>query len=452
MTMTATDSVTPAAAHRLTGQRDFRLLWTGYAVSSLGSEVTVLALPLAAAVMLHASALQMGLLTAAGTAPVLALGLLAGVWVDRLPRRRPLLVTADLLAAAVLATVPVAYLLGVLTVTQLIAVELAVGSCRVLFRPAYSSHLTDVVRREELTQASGHLRTAESGATLLGPGLGGLLIQLVTAPLAVAIDAASFVVSAICLRRLRSPERERASSERPRHLRRELAEGLNAVLGDPSLRAIAGAAANLNLFGMLVMALFVVYATRSLGFTAGMVGAIVTLGGIGALSGAVLAPRVAARIGAGRTIVLATIVFSFGLFVFPIAAGPRWVELLVLGGGELVMGVAVMFFDVTASGVTLSRVPAELLGRVSACSGFITQGVKPLGALAGGVLGTTLGLREALWVAALGATTTMLWTVFSPLRRDAGGPRTRCRSGSGGPIEARSQEVGSTSTRQPAAE
>ena len=296
MTMTATDSVTPAAAHRLTGQRDFRLLWTGYAVSSLGSEVTVLALPLAAAVMLHASPLQMGLLTAAGTAPVLALGLLAGVWVDRLPRRRPLLVTADLLAAAVLATVPLAYLLGALTVTQLIAVELAIGSCRVLFRPAYSSHLTDVVRREELTQASGHLRTAESGATLLGPGLGGLLIQLVTAPLAVAIDAASFVVSAVCLRRLRSPERERASSARPRHLRRELAEGLNAVLGDPSLRAIAGAAANLNLFGMLVMALFVVYATRSLGFTAGMVGAIVTLGGIGALSGAVLAPRVAARI------------------------------------------------------------------------------------------------------------------------------------------------------------
>jgi len=361
-------------------------------------------------------------------------------------------VTADLLAAAVLATVPLAYLLGALTVTQLIAVELAIGSCRVLFRPAYSSHLTDVVRREELTQASGHLRTAESGATLLGPGLGGLLIQLVTAPLAVAIDAASFVVSAVCLRRLRSPERERASSARPRHLRRELAEGLNAVLGDPSLRAIAGAAANLNLFGMLVMALFVVYATRSLGFTAGMVGAIVTLGGIGALSGAVLAPRVAARIGAGRTIVLATIVFSFGLFVFPLAAGPRWVELLVLCGGELVMGVAVMFFDVTASGVTLSRVPAELLGRVSACSGFITQGVKPLGALAGGVLGTTLGLREALWVAAVGAKTTMRWTVCSPLRWDAAGAQARCQSGSGGPLDALSEEVGLTSTRDPAAE
>jgi len=203
---------------------------------------------------------------------------------------------------------------------------------------------------------------------------------------------------------------------------------------------------------MLVMALFVVYATRSLGFTAGMVGAIVTLGGIGALSGAVLAPRVAARIDAGRTIVLATIVFSFGLFVFPRAAGPRWVELLVLGGGELVMGVAVMFFDVTASGVTLSRVPAELLGRVSACSAFITQGVKPLGALAGGVLGTTLGLREALWVAALGATTTMLWTVFSPLRWDAGGAQARCHSGSDGPLDALSGEVGLTSTGQPAAE
>jgi MFS family permease len=383
----------------------------------MGSEVTVLAMPLAAAVLLGASPLQMGLLTAAGTVPNLAIGLLAGVWVDRLPRRRPLLVAADLAAALALVTVPAAWLLGLLTVTQLVAVELAVGTCRVLFRPAYQSHLPDVVAREQLTPASGHLRAAESVAMLSGPGLGGLLVQALTAPLAVLVDAVSFLVSALCIRSLRTPERGDAETRPRRPLRRELAEGLGTVLRDPRLRAVCGAAANLNLFGMLSMALFVVYATRELGFSAAMVGTVVTLGGAGALLGALLAPRVAARLGAGRTIVLASAVFSVALFALPAASGPTWLELLVLGGSEAVAGAAVMLFDVTASGLTLTLVPAQLLGRVSSCNGFLTQGVKPLGALAGGVLGTTLGLHTALWVAAFGATTTVLWTVFSPLRR-----------------------------------
>ena len=203
-------------------------------------------------------------------------------------------------------------------------------------------------------------------------------------------------------------------------MRRELSEGLRTVLADRSLRAVAGAAANLNLFGMLVMALFVVYATRELGFPAGLVGAVVTLGGVGALAGALLAPRVSAALGAGRTVVLASVVFSFALFAVPLARGPRGVELAVIGGGELVGGVAVMLFDVTSAGITLTSVPTELLGRVSSCMAFLTQGVKPLGALAGGALGTAVGLHPALWVAAAGATTTMLWTILSPLRSHPG--------------------------------
>lgn len=413
----------PPPPAKLLRQRDFRLLWSGYTVSAVGSEVTILAMPLAAAVMLGASPFQMGLLTAAGTVPYLGLGLLAGVWVDRLPRRRPVLVAADLLAAAALLTVPVAWALGMLTVAQLIVTELVVGSCRVVFRPAYQAHLPDVVRRERLTVASGHLRASESGAMLVGPGLGGLVIQLVAAPAAVALDAASFVVSALCISRLQAPERATHEPAATRSLRGDIAEGLRTVLGDRSLRAIAGAAANLNLFGMLLMALFVVYATRDLGFSAGLVGAVVTLAGIGALTGALVAPRVSARIGAGRTIVLASVVFSVALFALPAASGPRWLELVVIGGSELVGGVAVMLFDVTSSGVTLTSVPAHLLGRVGSCMAFLTQGVKPLGALLGGALGTTLGLHTALWVAAFGATTTMLWTIFSPLRHRDGQAR-----------------------------
>lgn len=395
---------------------DFRRLWLGYSVSALGSEITVLALPITAAVLLGASALQMGVLTAAATVPNLAIGLLAGVWVDRLPRRRPLLVATDLASAAALLSIPLVWWLGRLTVTQLVVVELAVGCARVLFRPAYQSHLPQVVDRDHLTRASGHLRSADSAAMLVGPGLGGLLVQAVSAPVAIVLDAVSFLVSATCIRSLRKPERTTAVRSQSRSLRAELGEGLAAVLRNPALRAIAGSAANLNLFGMLTMALFVAYATRTLGMSAGMVGVIVMTGGAGALTGALAAPRVAARIGEGRAIVAATVVFSFALFALPLASGPRWLELAVIGAGEVVGGFAVMVFDVTAAGLTLKAVAPELLGRVSSCSAFITQGVKPLGALAGGVLGTALGLHAALWIAAAGATTTMLWTFLSPLR------------------------------------
>lgn len=429
-----TSAEQPQTLPRLSHQADFRKLWTGYSVSAVGSQVTVLAVPLCAAVLLGASAFQMGFLTAAATLPHLVVGLPAGVWVDRLPRRRPLLISADLLAAGALFTVPLAWWLGVLTVSQLVAVELVVGCCQVVFRPAYQSHLPDVVHREQLTMASGHLRASDSVAMLAGPGLGGLLVQAVSAPVAVVVDAISFVVSAVCIRSVRAPERAAAARTDAdtevhdeahtvaRSMRRELSEGLRTVLADRSLRAIAGAAANLNLFGMLVMALFVVYATRELGFSPGLVGAVVTLGGVGALTGALLAPRVSAALGAGRTVVLASVVFSFALFAIPLARGPHSVELAVIGAGELVGGVAVMLFDVTSAGITLTSVPTELLGRVSSCMAFLTQGVKPLGALAGGALGTAVGLHPALWVAAAGATTTMLWTIFSPLRQHPGLP------------------------------
>ncbi|MGN6131323.1 MAG: MFS transporter [Nocardioidaceae bacterium] len=416
MTTAAAPLAVPAAPS-LARHPDFRRLWAGYTVSAVGSEVTVLAVPVTAAVLLGASALQMGLLTASATLPYLLLGLPAGVWVDRLARRRPLLVAADLLAGAALASIPLAWAFGVLTVAQLVGVELLVGACKVVFRPAYQSHLPDVVRRDQLTEASGHLRASESAAMLAGPGLGGLLVQALTAPVAVVVDAVSFVVSAACVRRVRTPEREAPVPSAPRSMRRDLVEGLATVVRDPSLRAVAGAAANLNLFGMVVMALFVVYATRELGFSAGLLGVVLTLGGVGALTGALLAPRLARRIGTGRTIVAGSVVFSFALFAVPLASGPRWVELAVLGGGEMVGGVAVMLFDVSTSGLVLSVVPTDRLGRVSACMGFLTQGVKPLGALAGGALGTALGLHPALWLAALGATTTLLWTVCSPLRR-----------------------------------
>lgn len=415
---TLTTAPATAAPRRLFRRRDFRLLWSAYAVSAVGSEVTVLAIPLAAAVLLGASPLQMGLLTAAGTAPYVGFALLAGAWIDRLPRRRPLLVAADVVAATALLTVPIAYLAGALSVGHLVAVELVVGFARVTFRPAFQAHLPDVVRREELTAATGHLRAAESGAMLGGPGLGGALVQALSAPVAVVVDALSFLASALLVGRVQAPERVDDAPAARRRLRVEVAEGLGHMWRDRRMRAIAGAAANVNFFGLMIMALLVVYLTRERDFTPLMVAGVTVAGGIGALVGALLAPHVAARIGRGRTFLLATSVFSVGMFAFPAASGPRWLALAVLLGNEAAVGVAIMLFDVTTSAFVLSAVPRALHGRVNSSLSTVTQGVKPLGALAGGALATAIGMRPALWVAAVGATTTVLWVWCSPFRHE----------------------------------
>ena len=251
---------------------------------------------------------------------------------------------------------------------------------------------------------------------LAGPGLGGTLVQLLSAPVAVLVDAGSFLASAFLVSRVRAPERV-GHQPPPRHrLSQEIGEGLTHLWWDRSLRAIAGAAATINFFGLMIFALLVVYLTRAQHFTPVMIAAVTVAGGIGSLVGAVLAPRVAERLGRGRTVVLGSAVFSLGMIAFPTAHGSRGVVLAVLVANEVVVGFAIMLFDVTVGGLVLSEVPRDLLARVNASLGMVTQGVKALGALTGGVLGTAYGLRPALWVAALGALTTVLWTWFSPLR------------------------------------
>jgi MFS family permease len=405
-----------AAVRAALRARDARLVVSAYAISAIGSEVTVLAIPIAAAILLGASPLQMGLLTAAGTAPYVGFALVVGAWVDRLRRRRPLMIAADLVAAAALLTVPLAWALGLLTVPQLIAVELVVGVARVTFRPAFSTHLPDVVPPVAVTSAYSRLRASEATATIAGPTLGGSLVTLLSAPVAVLLDALSFVLSALLVGKVRTPERVGFQPPPRRRLAQEINEGMSYLGRDRRLRAIAGAAANVNFFGLMVFALLVVYLTRDHDFTPLMVAAVTVAGGLGALAGALVAPRVAERIGRGRTIILGSAVFSFGMIAFPAAHGPRWLVLAILCVNEVVMGVGIMLFDVTTGAFYVTDIPAEIRGRVSASMGTISQGVKALGALAGGALATAYGVRPALWAAALGATTTVLWTVCSPLR------------------------------------
>jgi predicted MFS family arabinose efflux permease len=273
-----------------------------------------------------------------------------------------------------------------------------------------------VVPSETLTLASSRLKSSEAVALLAGPTLGGSLVQVLSAPLAVLADAVSFVCSAVLVGRVRAPERVGHVPAPRQRLRHEIAAGLGHLWRDPRLRGIAGAAANLNFFGMMVFALLVVFLTRVHDFTPAMIAAVTVAAGVGSLIGALTAPRVAARLGRGRTIVLGSAIFSLGMIAFPAAHGSRGAVLVTLVVNEVVMGVAIMLFDVTIGGFTMSEVPRDLLGRVNSSMSTITQGVKALGALAGGALGTAVGLRPALWVAAVGALTTVLWTWFSPLR------------------------------------
>jgi len=419
---TPTSETRPAPARGALRSRDFRLLFSAYGISSLGSEVTVLALPLAAAVLLGASPWQMGLLVAAGTAPYIGFSLVVGAWVDRLRRRRPLMVAADLVAAGALVTVPVAWWAGALTVTQLVLVELVVGAARVTFRPTFSTHLPDVVPDEHVTEASSRLRAAEASAALAGPGLGGTLVQVLSAPVAVLADAASFLASALLVAKVRSPERVGHVAPARRRLVTEIGEGMGHLLRDGALRAVALTAASVNFFGLMIFALLVVYLTRVHDFSPLMIAGVTVAGGIGSLAGALVAPRVSARVGRGRTILLASAIFSVGMLAFPLADGPRWLVLAILAANEVVVGIGIMLFDVTTGALVITDTPRELLGRVNTSLSTVTQGVKAVGALVGGGLATAIGIRPALWVAALGATTTVLWVWFSPLRHE--GPAT----------------------------
>lgn len=397
--------------------RDFVRLWAGQTVSVFGSQVTELALPFAAVLTLHASALQMGFLSAAGMAPWIAFALLVGVWIDRQLRRRWILVTADLGRAAILLSVPVAAAFHVLSLAQLFAVAFLAGCLTLAFNVAWGSYLNVLVPREQLVEGNAKLMGSYATAQIAGPSIAGLLVQAVTAPFALLVDAASFLVSAFALRSIRAAEPERRL-ERGASLRHDLLVGLRFVRDDPLQRAIAGSAATLNFFGAAIYAVLVLYAVRALHLSSLLIGLAFAAGAVGALVGTQLAPRVTRRIGAGRTIMLATLGFPLTLAIVPLASPgqPAWLAVTILAVAEAVGGLAVMLFDVNTAALRQAVTPEHVYGRASGAMSFLTQSAKPLGSLFGGGVATAVGLHPTLWVCAAGGLLVIPWTVFSPLR------------------------------------
>ena len=394
--------------------RDFLKLWAGQSVSLFGSQVTRLALPLAAVLTLHAGAAQMGLLGAALLTPYLVFGLFAGVLVDRL-RRRPILIAADVGRAALLAVIPVLAISGRLRIEHLYAIGFLFGTLEVFFEVAYQSFVPRIVERDQLTQANSRLQLSDSAAQVAGPGLAGALVQLLTAPVAIIVDAASFVVSAITLVLIRTSEAPHSSVHRPGAWA-ELREGLVLVVGQPWLRAIAGCTATLNFFANLLMTVYILYATSSLGLPPALIGAIFAVGGVSTIFGTMLAGPVARRLGIGRALLGASLVIGIAGLLIPIAGGPGPVAIALLIGTQVLWGLSRPVFDINQLSLRQAITTDRFQGRVNATMLFIVWGVIPFGSLLGGALGSTIGLRGTIVVGASGMLLAVLWMIFSPIR------------------------------------
>lgn len=394
--------------------RDFRRLWAAQTVSQFGSEITGLALPLVAILVLDASTFAVAVLAVVDWLPFFLFSLPAGVWIDRLPRR-PILIAADLGRAVILGSIPVAYLLDVLTLGQLYAVGLLAGTCTVFFDLSYQSYLPSVVERSELGEGNAKLEVSRSSAQVAGPGLAGMLVSAVTAPYAILVDAISFLGSALFLTRIRGREtKPERSSERTPAFRAEIREGLRFVLGHPLLRPIVVFVGISNVFVTMLFAIYLVYAVRELGLDATTIGLIFSIGSLGSLVGALTANRVARRVGIGPGLIGVATTGGLGLLLIPLASGDLVIPFLVVANA--LWGFFVLNYFVSAISLIQAITPDRLLGRTNASRRFLVQGVIPFGALLGGTLGTVLGLRPTIAIGAIGTAVSVLPLAFSPLR------------------------------------
>lgn len=394
---------------------DFLRLWAGQTVSLFGSQITVLALPLTAVVTLDATASQVGILAAAGLLPFPIIGLFVGVWVDRLPRQ-PMLLVADLGRAVLLLIIPTAAILGLLCMEVLYSVAFLVGTLTVFFDVAYGAFLPSLVQCEHLVEGNSKLEVSRSSAQIAGPGLAGVLVQILTAPVAILMNSLSFFASALFLRRIRSTESAIPPRGGKRHIWREIYEGLTVVVRHPLHRTLAGIGGTWNLFGNMLFAVLVLYVIRELGLGAGLLGLIFMGSGTGALLGSLLVGRFTSRVGIGPAAAGAIVLGASAFLLIPVAAGPTGMVVSLLFVALFAGNLGLMIFNINAQSLRQAITPDRLLGRVTATIRVITWGTAPLGALVGGIFGDVIGLWPTLLIAVAGRQLVVLWVLASPLR------------------------------------
>ncbi len=390
--------------------REFRSFWTGQTVSLFGDQITLIALPLTAVLVLHAHAAQMGYLIAAELAPNLLFSLHAGAWIDRRGRRRQAMIAADLGRAALIATVPLAYAFDALTIEQLYVVAFLSGTLTVLFFVANAAFFVAVAPREDYMEANSLLYGSRAFSFVAGPSVGGVLVQLLKAPFALVVDAVSYLVSAAFLGSISPQEPPTEEAERG-----HVMQGARYILGTPWIRASLLATATINLFNFVFHALFILYAVRSLHVRPGTLGLVLGAGAVGGLIGSASTGRLGRRIGIGPVFVLGCVVFPAPLVLVPLAGGPHPLVLAMLFLAEFGSGLGVMILDISAASIRAALVPDRLRSRVSGAYMVVNNGIRPIGSLIGGALGSTIGLRPTLWIAVVGAIAGFLWLLPSPL-------------------------------------
>jgi Na+/melibiose symporter-like transporter len=404
--------VTTLAVTSLWRDRQFRTFWSAQGVSEFGDRITELALPLIAVTLLNASPSQVGLLTAAVWLPNLA-SLFIGTWVDQRRDKRPLMIAADLSRMVVLLSLPAAYWLDLLTLGQLYAIAILAGTAHVVFNTAYASFFVRLVSQDQFLEANSKLSATRSVSFMAGPAVGGLLIQWLTAPVAIVVDAASFAFSAVQVSRLRTSVVE--PDPTTESLLRRARAGMGYVLRHPYLRSSLGCATTVNFFNFIGSALLVLYASRNLELPAGTIGVAFGIGASGGLIGALAAAPLTRLIGAGRLIAVGAVVFPAAIALAAFASGPVWVRATALAAAEFIGGIAVMCFDVPLNALQAAVIHDQMRSRVSGAFSSINYGVRPLGAVVGGLLGTWLGVRETLLISSAGGLLAVLWLVRSPI-------------------------------------
>ncbi len=393
--------------------RSFARLWLGQTISEFGSMLTGSALQLLAVLVLKASPTQMSLLAFFGSLPILAFGLFAGVWIDRLPRR-PFMIVADLCRALLLFSVPFAALAGWLRIEQVYLVVLLLSTCTLCFTIAQRSFLPSILREEHLVKGNSKLSTSSALAEIAGPTLAGLLIQFISAPFVLIIDACSFLFSAFCLLLIHEHTSVSPPEEMHQSFISDFLAGLRLLASQPVLRTLAIAALMRSFFGGAFATLYTLYVVRSLSIPATGYGFLVTLGGVGAFVGALLAPRLLRRWGLSRVLVGSMLIDAAMVLLTPLAAGP--LAFLCLALSQLLGDCCAVVYEINEVSLRQSLVPAQMQARLHSCMYLLINGIGPCGALLAGWLSLAIGVHAVLWLGAIGIFTSALYLLFSPLR------------------------------------
>lgn len=392
---------------------NFRRLWISESVSYIGTQISLVALPLLAVLTLDASPFEMGLLSSAERAPALFFGMFIGVWVDRL-RRKPLLIGADLLRAGLLALVPVLWIMDALSIEMLLGIAFLLGALTIVFNVAWQAMVPAIVGKRHLTEANSKLHVSQAVAQVAGPGAGGLLVGLITAPMAIIVDAASYLISAAALVRIDQPEARPEGTTRS--MRHEVGEGLGLVFNDRLMRPLALSGTMIAFFAGIFFAVYLLFLAENLQLGSTAIGLILASGGVGALIGSALVPRFAKRFGDGNTVICGHFLFGFTGLTIPAAVLLPSVALPMVIISEFLQWGWHIVALVSEISIRQTVTPDRLLGRMASTFTFLKSGAMPIGALVGGVLGEVIGVPATLIVSSVGFLAAFIFVFLSPVR------------------------------------